>query len=330
MKLNRLLITAALLLALASPGAAFAADTSARHQAEEDEQKADARAKSTAAESDVIVNLCVESGDVVVHGWDKREIRARADDAARLEIRPSEATGGAAKPAKRVEVLISNSDEGEMITGGCVGSSNVVLDVPRGATVVLKVRSGDVEVGDVAEARIESLSGDIGVSGISRALEVESISGNLSLKNSSGRIRVRSYSGTVDALDVRPKEDTDYFIARATSGDVNLDRVTHTRIEANTLSGDVNVAGALARGGSYDFKTHSGSVALTLPSDSSFKLNARVVAEGEIITDFLVKTASGAQPLKELSQGRLIGTVGTGDAELTLLSFSGTLHLKKK
>lgn len=337
MKLTSLLILAILLLAPAA-GDAFSVASAqpapthaeADTQAEEDARAQEARSKSVAAEPDVIVNLCVESGDVVVHGWDRREVRARAGGAARVELRQAEGAAGASKPARRVEVLISNSDEGEIASGSCTGTSNVVLDVPRGATVVLKLQSGDVEVGEVAEARVESLSGDIDVRGISRALEIESISGEIAVRDSQGRVRLRSYSGGVAATDVRPKEDGDYFIARATSGDITLERITHARIEANTLSGDVNVAGTLARGGSYDFKSHSGSVALTLPADSSFKLNARVVAHGEIVTDFAVKTASGTQPAREMSQGRLIGTVGAGDAEVNLLSFNGTLHLKKK
>lgn len=328
MKLTSLFITTLMLLALAASDALAAVP--ARGAREDLETQNTATTRVVAAEPDVIVNLCLESGDVVVHGWDKREIRARAGDAARLELRQAEAAGAGAKPARRVEALISNSDEGTMVSGQCTGTSNVVLDVPRGATVVLRVQSGDVEIVDVAEARVESLSGDVDARRISRALEVESISGEISVKDSIGRVRLRSYSGGVEASDVQPKEESDYFIAKATSGDITLESVSHARIEANTLSGDVRVVGALARGGSYDFKTHSGDVSLTLPADASFKLSARVVAGGDIVTAFAVKTASGAQPVKELTQGRLIGTVGSGDAEVTLLSFNGTLHLKKK
>lgn len=327
MKLTSLFIITLMLLAPTASNALPVAP--ARSLREDGQTQHAATTRNVAAEADVIVNLCLESGDVVVHGWDKREIRARAGDAARLELRQAEAAG-ATKPARRVEALISNSDEGAMVAGQCRGTSNVVLDVPRGATVVLRVESGDVEIVDVAEARVESLSGDVDVSRITRALEVESISGEISVRDSNGRVRLRSYSGSLAASDVKPKEESDYFIARATSGDISLEGITHTRIEANTLSGDVRVAGALARGGSYDFKTHSGNVSLTLPADSSFKLTARVVAGGEIVTAFTVKTAGGSPTVKETSQGRLIGTVGSGDAEVNLLSFNGTLHLKKK
>lgn len=321
MKLKAIFSTAVLLLAL-SLGAAVT-QAQGPTSAEGDEQNAPT--SSVAAEADVVVTLCVNSGDVVVHGTDKREVRARASEAERIELRRAEA---ADKPAKRVEVLISNNAEGEIVTGECGGSSNVLLEVPRGATVVLKVQSGDIEVSDVAEARIESLSGDVEVSRVSKSLEVEKISGDISLRDSSGRVRLRSFSGQIEAVNIRRNEDSDFFIAKAASGEITLERITHARVEADSVSGDISYEGALARGGSYDFKTHSGSIGLTLPADSSFRLNAKVVAHGEIITDFPVKTPGGTSG-KETPQSRLAGTVGTGDAEVNLTSFNGTVQLKK-
>jgi hypothetical protein len=81
-------------------------------------------------------------------------------------------------------------------------------------------------------------------------------------------------------------------------------------------------------------------VTLKLPQNASFRLNARVVTGGEIITDFPVKTTAAANPPppptndkhkhSPMTPSRLIGTVGSGDAELNLFTFSGTVHLKKQ
>lgn len=329
MKLLSLIFSLVLTLTPAHTSAAHAPSQTppAAPPQAEDEKGQQELVKTAQAESDVVVTLCVESGDVVVHGWDKHEVRARASEAERLELRGTEA---ASKPSKRLEVLISNSDEGELAAAVCAPSSNVFLEVPRGATVVLQVQSGDIEATDVAEARIVSTSGDVEVSRISKALEIEKMSGDISVRDSSGRVRLRAFSGQIEAINVRRNEDSDYFSARTTSGEMSFERITHARIEAASVSGDINYQGTLARGGSYDFKTHSGNIGLALPSDASFKLNAKVIAQGEILTDFPVRTASGVQPAKEISQGRLAGTVGTGDAEVTLVSFNGTMHLKKR
>jgi hypothetical protein len=67
-----------------------------------------------------------------------------------------------------------------------------------------------------------------------------------------------------------------------------------------------------------------------LPADSSFKISARVVADGDIFTDFPVKVSGTPAPPNEESTGRLVGNVGSGEASLSLSSFHGTLRLRKR
>lgn len=324
--------------------------------------------RTTPASPDVVVTVCIESGDVAVRGWDRPEVRARVEEAEKLELQRG-ASSGDTNPAKRVEVLMSDSDDGGGFDAGdCAGNGSLELDVPRGATVVLKVRSGDVEVADVGEARIETLDGDVDVRNVAKGVEVSSISGTIFLKNSSGRVSVKSISGDVEVADARTLDAGEDFSAKSVSGDVNLDRVEHARVEAGSVSGDVLMTGPLARAGSYTFKSTSGDVTLTLPADSSFRVNARVVSGGDIITDFPIKQAAGANPPisatpanpaspaapvtpvtpsnpvtpvapvipvtpvhhgRELGM-RLVGSYGGGDAEINLSSFSGTIHLRKK
>lgn len=324
--------------------------------------------RAVATEADALVTLCLESGDVVVRGWDKKEVRARVREAGKLELRrtggasvappaitplpaprpnsapplPPNIAGATPRPPsapipptaneKGVEVLVSNSEEDELEAGDCHGSGQVELDVPRGATVRLQIRSGDINIDGVAGVFVEALSGDIEARNVARAVEVESISGSIFLSDVAGRVRVRAHSGDVEARNARAVDADDAFVAKATSGSISLDGVTHRRVEASTVSGEVSVEGPLTRGGSYNLNSYSGDVSLTIPSDASFKLHARVISGGEIITAFAVKSpaAANADPFKQLSQGRLVGTVGTGDADVRLSSFNGTLHLRKK
>ena len=78
--------------------------------------------------------------------------------------------------------------------------------------------------------------------------------------------------------------------------------------------------------------TYSGDVTIELPTDATLRVNDRVGASGEIIIEFPVKfpggTAEGGRGPESAS--RLSGTVGAGDAELTLSSFSGTVYLRKR
>jgi putative adhesin len=284
--------------------------------------------RTTDAASNVIVTVCLASGDVIVHGWDRSEVHASTTDAQQLELQ----RGGAPKqngPATRVEVVVSNAPptKGEELTCDCSASSDIELDVPRGATVQIKTNDGSVEVMDVADARVDTLSGDINVRGVSKRVEASSVSGDVSLENSSGPIRLRSISGSVEASHARTIDATDDCEANTVSGDVSLAQISHAHVQARTISGSVTMKGPLARGGLYDFKTTSGDMLFTLPDDASFRISARI-PRGEIITDFTLKDA-GTNQAAVPNARLLIGTHGTGDATLDLYSFSGTVRLRR-
>jgi DUF4097 and DUF4098 domain-containing protein YvlB len=204
------------------------------------------------------------------------------------------------------------------------------VNVPRGATVDIHLRSGDIQVSQVAEVRIKNTSGDINLSSITRATEATTISGDLTLTNSAGRVRLVAVSGDIDATNVSSIEPGDDFSANSTSGDISLEDVAQARLNANTTNGRITLAGQLAPRGSYDFNTISGDVVLNLPQDSAFRINARA-PQGSIITDFAIKSASETDAPSLLQSGRLTGTYGARDwANLNVNSFSGTVRLQKR
>jgi DUF4097 and DUF4098 domain-containing protein YvlB len=301
--------------------------------------------RKIAAAADVAVSLCMASGSVVVRGWDKGEVQARSDMAGRIDLREG-------KSGKGVEVIVSDNAD-ETGAGYCNSVSDVELDVPRGARVQIRVREGDVDIDGVAEARVESLNGDVDVRRVTRAVDVSCLSGDVSLSDSKGRARLHSVSGSVEAMHVSPAATGDEFEARSTSGDVSLERVGHASVKGATTSGSVRMSGPLAGSGVYEFATHSGDVTMELPADSSFRVNARILHTGEVITDFPVRATLPAAgnvveggvpqpPAPPPPNGKvkikapkappghtgLVGVVGKGGAELKLTTFSGTVYLK--
>ena len=339
------------------------------------------------AEGSVVVSACIETGEVIVRGWDRSEVRARTDEAGSLRLLTPNV-----QPAPRVEVLVDMEKNVALASGDCGSTGRIELMVPRGATVNIELRDGHVEVADVGDIRVEVLSGDVNVRRVSKSVEVSCLSGDISLSDSSGQARLSTMSGSIEARNIRTIARSDDFEAKSTSGDVTLEGVAHTKVNGSTVSGDVSFEGGLARGGVYEFKTHSGDVVLELPANSSFSVHAKVVVSGDIITDFPVKTslnpsnstsvntsngasaqtsnrvsnspppgmpaspsvntpnAPGAptvmspappegqkpgkhkppKPPKVPTETRLDGTVGTGDAVVTLSSFSGSVYLRKK
>lgn len=325
MKLLSLLMAAVLVAPMANLAAA--------HLPQRDEDEGQRTRQTVAAESNVIVMLCLESGDVVVRGSERREVSARSGDDQRIELRRTDETS-APNPATRIEVLLSEAEGGHRArSAACNPRGSVELNVPRGATVQLKTRSSEVDVADVAEAHVESQSGDVKVRGVSKVIEIGSISGSISLNNSTGRVRLHTISGDVSVTDVCTTGASDDLMVKTLSGDITLERVCHARVEGITTNGDVTLIGPLARGGRYDFRTTSGDVTLTMPADVSFQVDARVHAGGEIITNFPIKQISEGNVLNVLRSGRLVGVYGTNDAvraTLNLSAFNGTLHLRRK
>lgn len=365
MKFSLLTLLFVLALAFAPRAAAQQRQSPAQDAPAAEEFAFERRAE---AEASAVVSLCINEGDVIVRGWDRNEVRARAEGAGTLRL----LTPGNVRPAPRVEVLVSEERDAELGGGYCGSNETVELTVPRGATVDVKTRSGHVEVSDVAQARIKVLSGDVDVRRVSRAVEVSCLSGDVSVSDSAGSVRIDSVSGDVEARNVRTSSAGDNFEAKSISGDVTIEGVAHGNVTGSATSGQILYTGALARGGTYDFRTISGDVMMELPADASFNLHAKVVLSGEIVTDFPVRMAGasastsvgapvnapGTPPRppgppvsgvemppappaparkgpkvkvhKEQESARLDGTVGTGDAVVNLSSFSGSLHLRKR
>ncbi|MGA9998295.1 MAG: DUF4097 family beta strand repeat-containing protein [Pyrinomonadaceae bacterium] len=285
MKLRSFFIINLLAATLLLSHAAYAQRTVTMSKAQRVEQ-------TVAAQPNVTVSLCVTSGDLTVLGTDARTVTARSHNAKQIKLRRTDNTD-TTQPARRLEVLVADYADGSISnTDDCQAFSDMELEVPRGATVELRTRDGNVKVTDVTEARVTTMSGDISLQRITKAVDVDSVSGNISLKDASGRVKLSSSGGSVSVEDARPNDSDDEFEAKSLSGDVNLERVGHAVVGARTISGSVQMTGALAHGGRYGFKTMSGDVTLVLPPDSSFQVNAKTSQGGEIVSDFPLKLVS--------------------------------------
>jgi len=303
---------------------------------DEDQEAEEAQSVSEAAvvaAPDVNVTLSTTGGRISVHGTDRKEVRARATmSGAKLKIRVTGGPeGGPESAAARVEIQLSEKTEGgEENFESCLADNDVELEVPRGATVYLTTQNGDIEVSDVAEAHLETNDGKIEALRVSKAIDAASLGGDMTLEDMSGRASLTSLNGVIEVRGVRPLDGSDFLRVKTVSGDIVLNEIGPARVEANTISGEMRLTGRLARGGIYDFTTTTGDVTMLMPSDSSFKVNARVSAHGEIETEFPLQYKGPGTLASPLQTGRLLGTYGSGDATINLISFSGSLRLRKQ
>jgi hypothetical protein len=302
-----------------------------------------------AAAPNVLLSVCLASGDIKVHGWDRNQVRARANDTDEIEL----ARPGAVRDsdqAKEITVMIGNQSRKHV--GSCHFDGDIELDVPRGASVRLQTRDGHIYVADVAEVHAETVGGDVDLEGVKRSVEANTIGGAISLKNSSGSVKLRSIGGGIEAHGVGSAVASDVFEASTVGGDITLERISYLELKTSTIDGDLHLSGPLARGGRYDFKSISGDLALVLPADSSFRLDAKLSRGADLVTDFSLNLSdettgsprrSGSSRRKDETPdpGDLVrgsgfgmrhvnGVYGTGDASITVSSFSGSIYLRKK
>jgi hypothetical protein len=267
------------------------------HDEKKTEKPGEKIERSLPVDAQATVTLCVASGTLSVHGWDKNEIRVRSTDAAQIEFHRIDKVKDATRPATRVDVMVL--DKTATTTRprlDCQALASVEMEVPSGATVQVQTRDGDIMIAGVAAAYAGSQNGDITIERTAKLVEAGSVGGSIALRNSSGRVNLSSAGGGIEVINVRSATDDDTFEVGTVSGDIQLEHVSISKVIAKTVNGTVTMSGPLAKSGNYAFNNVTGDVVLELPHDASFQLNAKVSEKKHIISDFPLKYLSEPPP----------------------------------
>ncbi len=269
--------------------------------------------KTIAANPNVTLSIIAKGGGIKVRGWERDEVRVSSTTERQIEFQRTDETN-VKNSAMLIQVMVSRFE------------GDINLDVPRKATVKIILTLGSVSVEDVAAAQVEARTGGITLRRISRLVEATSV-GNILLKDSSGAIRLTSVSGTIEVSNVRAIAKSDGLHINSVSGDVLLERADYTRIEAETVSGNILLLSPWAKETICNFNTTTGDITLNLASDTSFQVSVTVGEKGKIINEFPLKSTGSNS-----SNGsrRLTGSYGTGGSIFNLASFSGQIHLRRK
>lgn len=258
--------------------------------------------------ADARIDISNVSGSIIVTGWDRDEVHVTGElgegveelaiegdaDNLSIEVRYPEGRHNRDIEETRLEVSVPH--------GARLKADGVSADVSaEGLTgeVRLNSVSGDVraDVDTDAEIRLNSVSGDVGLTGRSGGAFLETVSGDIQAEGLTGEVRLNTVSGDAEL--------------RAS----NLDR-----LDMESVSGDLGAALDLAPGADVRAKSLSGEVRLELPSD----LSARIFADsysGEIRSNLGSVTRDGR---------RLEATVGQGDANIELETFSGEIEIRHR
>ena len=255
------------------------------------------------------------AGSVKITGWDQEEIRVTGvlgDDTEGLEF-----SGGRDSFSIEVEIPDSYGRRRRDL------DSDLEIWVPVGSSLDVETVSADIRVSGVnGNLELESVSGEVTVDGAPSSADIETVSGNIEVSGSQTRVTAESVSGTIELAGVAERVD-----AATVSGsiEVRAGDIKQGRFEA--VSGSVRFSGALSPGARLSADSHSGNVVLDLPAGTSARFQVETFS-GNIHNDF---GGGEAERTSRYAPGqRLDFTLGSGDAQVRIETFSGSVTLRRQ
>lgn len=273
-----------------------------------DERKVD---ETREVDGDARIRIENVAGEIIVRGWDKKELRVRGtlgEDVERLDIEGDEGS-------MKIDVVYPRRLRGR--TDGAY----LEIDVPEGADVEIGVVSADVEVSQLRHVlEVGSVSGEVRVAGEFDELLVETVSGDIDVEATARQASFESVSGDLDLDGL----DADELEAESVSGDLVLDGSDLQSIEFSSVSGDLEFTGTIAKSGS--FSTQSGDIELVFTGDVSAEFDISTFS-GDIDNGFGPRSRRTS---RWTSSERLSFTEGDGEAFIEIETFSGNVRLDKR
>ena len=242
------------------------------------------------------------AGEIDVKTWGRNAVRVEADPSSRSSVEV--VSSG---------VSVTVRTEGRR---GPPASVDLTITVPAWMGLDLSGVYTDVMVVGVrAPISVETVQGEVDVTGGEGLVSLRSVQGHVHLKGAKGRIDVHSVNE-----DVRVSDASGEIVAETVNGEIVLERVDATSLDAGTVNGDVGYDGPVRSGGRYALSSHNGDVTLAVAESTSATVSVSTF-NGEFESAFPVT-------LRETRKGKRFSFVlGAGGAQVSLESFQGTVSL---
>jgi DUF4097 and DUF4098 domain-containing protein YvlB len=262
------------------------------------------------ADSKGRVEISNVSGSVRVSAWDRPAVEVKATHDRGVERIDVERQGD--RVVIKTVIPRRNRDDAE---------ADLDVRIPRESEVEVSTVSADIHITGVqGSQRLKSVSGDVHAEAGGRAVEVKTVSGDISLRGSPQLkdARVETISG-----DLRLDRGRGEVVVTTVSGDLHLELDEAISLRARTTSGDIDARGAMVREASVEAETVSGSVDLGVKFPGGVDYDVTSFS-GDIKSCFNVK------PVRTSEYGpgsRLQGVHGEGGARLRVRTMNGDVDL---
>jgi len=261
------------------------------------------------AASDGTVEIENPAGSVRVVGWSKGEVAVSGTLGRRASL---SLTGGPRRTHVEVEV------EGNPHAA----RSDIEVRVPAGSRVSVESFAASIEVTDVTGAvTAETVNGSVTVTG-STEVSAESVNGAVEVSGPATRVHASAVNGAVTVRGGRGELDADTVNGelRVTGGGA------YDRAHLESVSGAIRFEGDLSRHAVLEAQTVSGELELTLPAALAADFTISTFSGG-VNNEFgpAVSRTGRHSPEKDVSF-----STGGGGAKVSLETLSGAITLRKR
>lgn len=265
--------------------------------------------ETRAVNADATVQISNVEGTIDVSAWKNNEVHISGSLGKGVE--GLDISGDATR--LKIEIQYPDHDNWH---GRKTNDSDLIVRVPVGVRLVTTGVSADITIDGVeGPVRAESVSGEIEISGAPAELNVNSVSGDTVADVNTRKIKYSSVSG-----DLELRGPGGEFSGNAVSGDIEVMADQISSFSAETVSGSVELNTSLSKGAEVDVKTLSGDIVLTLPASLSADITFDTFS-GDLYSEFDIPKSGDDNYVK--------ASIGGGDAQITLNTFSGTAELNR-
>lgn len=264
------------------------------------------------------VSISNVKGEVTVSAWDRNQVQVtgRLGDGAK----PLAIDGSNNAMTIKVESQ-GKSGWGNWKSDTSMGSSSLDVRVPKGASVDVDVVSAALNIDGIDGGHIKAntVSGKARINARSPEVSVDSVSGSVELAGSADKVALQTVSGDILAPNVGSEAQL-----QTVSGRIRVSGGPWRKLNLSTVSGDVTLSGGVAPNGSFDVDSMSGDVQLQVPANLSAIIHASTFS-GDLRSDF-----GTVQKVEHGPGSELQTTAGSGNAKISVETFSGDLRIRKQ
>lgn len=253
--------------------------------------------------------LTNNAGEVIIRAWDRDQLKVEASHSSREKLEVSQANESTIRVRTRAE-------------RGASGLVDYRISLPRWMPVNLSGTYLDADVeGTAAEVTVETVGGNIRVSGGSGTVTLRSVEGTITVEKTTGRVQANAVNEGIRLSNTQGE-----VIADAINGDVVIENAQTSSLEVSTVNGDVTFNGTVRDNGVYRLTTHGGDIRVGLGGAPSAIVFVRTF-QGDFSADFPIELPEGQSGRS--GSKRFNFTLGSGSARIEVQSFSGDIHLAR-